>query len=99
MQRTLNDAGSVFNQSAFNAVACTRRDKDTLVASSYAIVVSLQRLASLPLRLERIATSVITGLTGAKWFLFRRELLLIFDWNGAPNKAAIVSLGDGQRAP
>ena len=90
---TLSDAGFVVYKSAIYGLACTRSDGDTLVATSNSTGLSLQRIASLPLRFEHIATIVnVTGLTGGKRLLFRGELLLIFDRNFVPNKDAIVSL-------
>ena len=63
-KHTLRDTGNVTLQIVFNGVAYTRLDNDTLVASTYwtkASFVSLQRLASLPLRLEPLASVNFTA--------------------------------------
>ena len=89
-EHNLRDAGSVQLQtaSAIYGVACTRRDNDTLVAFSHASSVSLQRLASLPLRLEPLAS---VDFTAPRRLLFRGDLLLVADWNDTAGKHAIVS--------
>ena len=89
-EHTLRDAGSVTWQSDSYQLTCTRRDGDTLVAffrdtSS----VYLQRLASLPLRLEPLASVDVTD----PWrLLFRGDLLLLAEYYRATELTDIVSL-------
>ena len=100
-EHTLLDAGNVTWQSRFRkfectgldcdtivAVVCTRRDSNTLVAFSDDTSVFLQRLASLPLRLEPLAS---VNLTAPRLLLFRGDLLIIADWNRANRTDTIVS--------
>ena len=85
-KHTLHDASNVTLQIAFNGVACTRLDNDTLVAFTYwnkASFVFLQRLASLPL--------ASVSFTAPYPLLFRRDLLLVADWNRATGLYTIVS--------
>ena len=85
---SLHYAGNVTLPSAINGVACTRRGNDTLVAFAHNSSVSLQRLASRPLRLEPLASVNLT----APWrLLFRGDLLLAADWNRDNVTQAIVS--------
>ena len=85
---TLSDAGNVTLGSEFWGVACTRRGNDTLVAFSHRSTVSLHRLASLPLRLETLAS---VNLIDPWHLLFRGDLLLVADWNWEIKTNAIVS--------
>ena len=87
-EHILRNAGSVTLETATYDLACTRRDNDTLVAFSHDTSVSLQRLTSLPLRLEPLAS---VNLTDPWRLLFRGDLLLVNVWNHAANKYAIVS--------
>ena len=87
-EHTLRDAGSVNWKISAYGVACTRRDGVTLVAFSHYTSVSLQRLASLPLRLEPIAS---VDLTDPNLLLFSGDLLLVADLNRATRTYAIVS--------
>ena len=85
---TLSDAGDVTPERRFYGFACARRGNDTLVAFAHSSSVSLQRLASLPLRLEPLAS---VDLTDPRRLLFRGDLLLVADWNEATRTHAIVS--------
>lgn len=93
---TLSDAGSIVDQRGINGLACIRRDGDTLVSTANWTSVSLQRLASLPLRLEHIATS--GDFTRANQLLFRGELLLVADRMSGIGKHAIVSFRTRDKA-
>ena len=85
---TLSYAGNVYIEKKFYGVACTRRGNDTLVAFRHESSVSLHRLASLPLRLEPLASVNVTG----SWrLLFRGDLLLVADYNRDTGRDAIVS--------
>ena len=87
---TLRAADSLSLQNTtFRKVACARRDGDTLVAFSHSSSVSLQRLASLPLRLERLAS---VDFTDPHRLLFRGDLLFVTDWNSTSDTHVIVSL-------
>ena len=87
-EHTLRDAGSVLVESKFFKLECTRRENDTLVPFSHFNWVSLQWLASLPLRLEPLAS---VDLTDPFWLLFRGELLLAAAWNDTTQTHTIVS--------
>ena len=90
-KHTLRDAANVtaiFVQRGH----CTRIDNDTLVASTYGnkvTFVSLQRLASLPLLLEPLAS---VNFTATYPLLFPGDLLLVADWNRAAGSYAIRPL-------
>ena len=86
----LNYAGSVHLQIWSCCLACTRRENDTLVAFAHDSSVSLQRLASIPLRLKPLAR--LTSLTAPWRLLFREELLLVADMDWTTNTHAIVSV-------
>ena len=85
----LRAAGTVLLQNQFYGLACTRRDGETLVAFSHERSVSLQRFASLPLRLEPLASVDFTKLVS---LLFREDLLLIAHGNRCIFQNAITSL-------
>ena len=77
-QHNLIGAGPEVQQRLGYNLACTRRDNDTLIATDGGGSVSLQRLATGPLRLEHIATSQDVAYIFK--LLFRGELLLVADW-------------------
>ena len=87
-EHILRDAGSTTLQNGAHGVACTRRDGVPLVAFLHDASVSLLRLTSLPLRLVPLA---IVSLTDPRQLLFRKDLLLVADWNRATDTSAIVS--------
>ena len=84
---TLSAAGNVTLESLYRWVACTRRGNDTLVAIAHESSVSLQRLASFPLRLEPLAS---VDLTEPCFLLFLGDLLLVTEWNSGTKTQAIV---------
>ena len=88
-EHNLSAAGHVTLESAFRWVACTRRGNDTLVAFAHESSVSLQRLAALPLRLERLA-NVNVNVTNPKPFFFR-DLLLVVEYSVFSKTYAIES--------
>ena len=85
----LHDAGRLHLQSRAYGLACSGRGGDTLVALSYRSSVSLQRLASLPLRLEQLASAYFTH---PQDLLFRGDLLLVAPWNSITRTDVIASL-------
>ena len=70
----LRAAGTILLQNKFYGLACTRRDGESLVAFSHDRSVSLLRLASLPLRLEPLASIEFKK---PLLLLFRGDLLLV----------------------
>ena len=86
-EHTLSAAGNVTLE-WFYGLACTRRGNDTLVAFTHESSVSLQRLASFPLRLEQLAS---VNVTDAWRLLFRGDLLLVAQYNITLRSDAILS--------